>query len=230
VKIFNWIATLWQGTIEFKTPLLFAVGVPHGLPMGGITGVILAIFPSTGSCTTRTSSSRTSTTCSSAARSSRSSRDLLLVPEDDRPDDERGPRQALVAVMFVGFNLAFAIQHTIGLEGMPRRVYEYPDIGNMELYNLISTIGSFIFALGILITIINIADVAQARQDRRPGPVEGQHARVAHPSPPPVNNFDTVPRVRSVEPMKDIRRQVERQTAPVASRDEVAPEHSVVGG
>jgi cytochrome c oxidase subunit 1 len=45
-----------------------------------------------------------------------------------------------------------------------------------------------------------------------------------------VNNFDTVPRVRSVEPMKDIRRQVERQTAPVSSRPEVAPEHSVVGG
>jgi cytochrome c oxidase subunit 1 len=113
---------------------------------------------------------------------------------------------------------------------MPRRVYEYPDIGNMELYNLISTIGSFIFALGILVTIINIAMSLKNGKIAGPDPWKGNTLEWLIPSPPPVNNFDAVPRVRSVEPMKDIRRQVERQTAPVASRDEVAPEHSVVGG
>ena len=70
IKIFNWIATLWRGRIVFKTPLYFAAALPALFVIGGISGVMLAVFPSTGSCTTRTSLSRTSTTCSSAARSS----------------------------------------------------------------------------------------------------------------------------------------------------------------
>ena len=50
------------------------------------------------------------------------------------------------ALMYIGFNVTFLIQHSIGLDGMPRRVYEYPDVGHLGLYNLISTIGSFILA------------------------------------------------------------------------------------
>ena len=51
---------------------------------------------------------------------------------------------------FVGFNATFLIQHSLGLSGMPRRVYEYPDVGHLGLYNLISTIGSFILGASTL--------------------------------------------------------------------------------
>ena len=63
---------------------------------------------------------------------------------------------------------------------MPRRVYEYADVGHLEIYNLISTIGSFILGAGILVTVFNAVRSAKNGVDRRPGPVEGEHARVVH--------------------------------------------------
>jgi cytochrome c oxidase subunit I len=135
-----------------------------------------------------------------------------------------------VVIMFIGFNLTFAIQHAIGLDGMPRRIFEYPDIGHLHLYNLISTIGSFVFGVGILITIINVARSVKHGTIAGPDPWKGNTLEWFTPSPPPMNNFDTIPRVRSVEPMKDIRRQVERQTDDLAKRKAPQPEHATAAG
>jgi cytochrome c oxidase subunit 1 len=96
-------------------------------------------------------------------------------------------------LFFVGFHVTFLIQHSAGLDGMPRRIYEYSSESGWGWMNLISTIGAFTLALSVLLTVINVV-------------------RWFTPSPPPENNFDVIPRVRSVEPMKDIRRQVEQQT------------------
>ena len=114
--------------------------------------------------------------------------------------------------MLVGFHVTFLIQHSIGLDGMPRRVYEYPDVGHLELYNLISTIGSFILALGILRHASSTSASLRKGAIAGPDPWKANTLEWFTTSPPPVNNFDVVPRVRSVEPMKDIRRQVARQT------------------
>ena len=116
--------------------------------------------------------------------------------------------------MFVGFNTTFLVQHSAGLSGMPRRIYDYDESLGVGTYNLISTIGAFIFALGILVTIINVVRSLRTGPIAGPDPWKGNTLEWFIPSPPPVNNFDTIPRVRSVEPMKDIRRQVERQTRP----------------
>ena len=110
--------------------------------------------------------------------------------------------------MFVGFNLTFLIQHSMGLSGMPRRIYDYSDNLHVGGYNLVSTIGSFILGIGVLITVVNVAPQHPPRQARRQRPVARQHAGVVHPVAPAPNNFDVVPRIRSVEPMKDIRREV----------------------
>jgi cytochrome c oxidase subunit 1 len=96
--------------------------------------------------------------------------------------------------------------------------------------NLVSTIGSFIFGLGILLTIINVARSVKRGPIAGPDPWKGNTLEWFTQSPPPVNNFDTVPRIRSVEPMKDIRRQVERQTRETSEREQVAPAHTVTGG
>jgi cytochrome c oxidase subunit 1 len=100
----------------------------------------------------------------------------------------------------------------MGLEGMPRRIYEYPDIRDLAILNLISTIGAFTLALGVLCTIINVARSLKKGPVAGPDPWKGNTLEWFTPSPPPANNFDTVPRVRSVEPMKDIRRQVLAQS------------------
>ena len=115
-------------------------------------------------------------------------------------------------VMFIGFNLTFFVQHALGLSGMPRRIYTYqPGLG-WSTYNLISTIGSFILGAGILVTIVNVARSLKRGTVAGPDPWKGNTLEWFTPSPPPANNFDAIPRVRSVEPMRDIRRQVERQT------------------
>src|SRR5437667_10223364 len=113
--------------------------------------------------------------------------------------------------MFIGFNTTFLVQHSMGLSGMPRRIYEYPDIGHLHLYNLISTICSFILGLGILVSVINFLRSTRRGVVAGPDPWKGNTLEWFTSSPPPVNNFDIVPRVRPVEPMKDIRRQIDRR-------------------
>jgi cytochrome c oxidase subunit 1 len=96
-------------------------------------------------------------------------------------------------------------------------VYEYDNIGHLALYNQISTVGSFILGLGVLVTIINVARSAKVGVVAGPDPWKANTLEWFTTSPPPVNNFDVVPQVRSVEPMKDIRREVERRSSAGAS-------------
>jgi cytochrome c oxidase subunit 1 len=107
----------------------------------------------------------------------------------------------------------------IGLDGMPRRVYEYENVGHLELYNQISTVGAFILALGVVLTIVNVVRSLKTGVVAGGDPWKGNTLEWFTPSPPPQNNFDRVPTVRSVEPMKDIRREIERRTtgAPVSA-------------
>ena len=109
--------------------------------------------------------------------------------------------------------MTFFVQHALGLSGMPRRIYTYqPDMG-WSTYNLISSIGSYILALGILMLGLSTSSAATSTA-RSPGPDPWKANTLEWftTSPPPVNNFDTIPRVRSVEPMRDIRREIEIQT------------------
>ena len=118
----------------------------------------------------------------------------------------------IVEIMFIGFNLTFFVQHALGLSGMPRRIYTYQSNEGWTTNNLISTIGAFILAAGIGMTIINLVGSLKRGRIAGPDPWKGNTLEWFTASPPPVNNFDVIPRVRSVEPMRDIRRQVERAT------------------
>ena len=77
---------------------------------------------------------------------------------------------------------------------------------------MISTIGAFMIAFGVLLTVVNLVRSLKKGKVAGPDPWKANTLEWFTPSPPPENNFDVVPRVRSVEPMKDIRRQVEQQT------------------
>jgi cytochrome c oxidase subunit 1 len=113
--------------------------------------------------------------------------------------------------MLIGFHTTFLVQHSIGLDGMPRRIPEYADVGNLAIYNLISTIGAFILGIGILLTAINALRSLKHGAISGPDPWKANTLEWFTQSPPPQNNFDAVPRVRSVEPMKDIRAEIERR-------------------
>jgi cytochrome c oxidase subunit 1 len=214
VKIFNWLATLWRGTIEFKTPLLFCAGFIGSFLIGGITGIFLAIFPIDWQLhDTYFVVAHLHYVLVGGSVFTIFAALYYWYPKITGRMMNEGLGKLSFWLMLVGFHITFFIQHSIGLDGMPRRVYEYPDVGNLELYNLISTVGSFILAAGIGVTVINVLRSYKRGAIAGPDPWKGNTLEWYTQSPPPVNNFDSVPRIRSVEPMKDIRRQVARQAA-----------------
>jgi cytochrome c oxidase subunit 1 len=219
VKMLNWIATLWRGTIELKTPLLFCVGFLALFLIGGISGVFLAIFPVDWQLNeTYFVVAHIHFVLMGGAVFTIFAAIYYWFPKITGRMLSEGLGRLSFYLMFVGFLLTFLIQHVMGLDGMPRRVYEYDNVGNLALYNLISTIGSFVLGAGVLVTIVNVARSLEVGVVAGPDPWKANTLEWFVPSPPPANNFDVIPRVRSAEPMKDIRREIERRSAgaPVA--------------
>jgi cytochrome c oxidase subunit I len=216
VKIFNWIATLWQGTVEFKTPLLFCAGFISLFIIGGISGVFLAVFPVDWQVNeTYFVVAHIHFVLMGGSVFTIFAAIYYWFPKISGRMLNEGLGRLSFWLMFVGFLTTFLIQHVIGLDGMPRRVYEYDNVGHLALYNQISTIGSFILAAGILATIVNVVRSLKVGAIAGPDPWKANTLEWFTPSPPPANNFDVVPLVRSFEPMKDIRREIEQRTAAV---------------
>jgi cytochrome c oxidase subunit 1 len=211
IKIFNWLATLWRGQIVFKTPLFFASGFLATFVIGGISGVILAIFPVDWQLTdTYFVVAHLHYVLFGGSVFAIFAGLYYWFPKMSGRMLSEGLGKLSFWLMFVGFNLTFLIQHSLGMSGMPRRIYRYENAPQWGDMNLISTIGSWILGLGVLVTVVNV--IVSVRSGRKAGndPWKANTLEWFTQSPPPENNFDVVPRVRSVEPMKDIRREVLR--------------------
>jgi cytochrome c oxidase subunit 1 len=221
IKIFNWIATLWRGNIEFRVPLLFAVGLVAQFALGGMTGVILAVFPVDWQLTDSyfVVAHMHHVLFGGTAFGILAGLYFWFPKMSGRMLSERLGKLSFW-LMVIGFNASFLPQYSAGLSGMPRRVVEYSGSGLTE-YNVISTVGSFILATGVLVTVVNV--FWSIRKGRRAGPDPwlANTLEWFTPSPPPEHNFDVIPTVRSLEPMKDIRRSIQEREAALGARDEV---------
>jgi cytochrome c oxidase subunit 1 len=213
VKIFNWIGTLWKGSLVMTASLYFAIGFIIVFTIGGITGIFVATFPVDWQLNdTYFIVAHFHYVLMGGAVFAIMAGLYYWYPKmTGRLASERLGKISFW-VMIVGFNATFFVQHALGLSGMPRRIYTYaPGLG-WSTYNLISSIGSYILGFGILMSIVNFLWSLNHGKVAGPDPWKANTLEWFTSSPPPVNNFDTIPRVRSVEPMRDIRREVEVKT------------------
>ncbi|MDQ6646025.1 MAG: cytochrome c oxidase subunit I [Pseudomonadota bacterium] len=103
--------------------------------------------------------------------------------------------------MFIGFNVGFFPMHILGLAGMPRRVYTYPSGLGWGLWNMVATVGSYVFAIGIAMFIINFWISLKRGKAAGPNPWGGPSLEWSTSSPPPVYNFAVIPTVASRYPL-----------------------------
>jgi cytochrome c oxidase subunit 1 len=209
IKIFNWLATMWNGTLVFKPPLYFACGFIGLFVIGGISGVILAVFPVDWQLqdTYFVVAHLHYVLFGGTVFGIFAGLYYWFPKMSGRLMGETLAKWSFW-LMFIGFNTTFLVQHSLGLLGMPRRIYTYEPRNHWGVYNLISSIGSFILAVGVLLTVLNVIRSLKVGKKAGNDPWSANTLEWFVQSPPPENNFDVVPRVRSAEPMKDIRREV----------------------
>src|SRR3954447_12708564 len=198
IKIFSWIATMWGGSIEFKVPMLWAVGFIFVFTLGGVTGVVLA-----------------------NAGVDRTLQDTYYVVAHFHYVLSLGAVFTIFAgwyywfpkmsgytysetigkvhfwLTFVGVNLVFFPQHFLGLAGMPRRIADYPDA--FAGWNLVSSIGSYISGFGALVFFFGVAQAFMRKEKAADNPW-GAGATTLEwllPSPPPFHQYNELPLIRS---------------------------------
>ncbi len=204
VQIFAYLATLIGGKPVWKTPFYFIVGFLVTFVLGGITGIMVGsvpfnwqahdsyfivahlhyvliggvVFPIFGAL-------------------------YYWIPKwTGKLLDERLGKWNFW-LMFVGFHIAFMPQHIVGLLGMPRRYYTYPDLFGWQIYNVISTIGAFILAIGVALFVINYFWSGKYGEDAGANPWGADSLEWATSSPAPNYGFSVLPLVKSRHPLWD---------------------------
>jgi cytochrome c oxidase subunit 1 len=206
IKFFNWICTMWGGAIRYPTAMLFAVGFLVNFLVGGVTGVMVASPPV-----------------------DFQAQDSYFVVAHFHYTIGGGSLFALLAALyfwwpkvygwmlderlgkigfwftFVGFNVTFMPMFFMGLFGMPRRAFTYPDAGALPGLNLTATAGSYIMFIGALIFVANVIVSARKRVPAGDNPWNANTLEWATTSPPPEHNFESLPPIRSPRPLWDLR-------------------------
>jgi cytochrome c oxidase subunit 1 len=200
VKIFNWIGTIWGGKVTFELPMLFAIGFVSLFVIGGLSGVLHSVVPS-----------------------DYQQHDSYFVVAHFHYVLFGGGVFGFVAgayywfpkwtgrmlnkklglwhfwLMLLGFNLTFAPMHILGLNGMARRTYRYPEGLGWEFWNQVATVGSFLIGISFIFFAWNIIRSRKHGAVAGNDPWDGRTLEWSISSPPPVHNFDEVPVVQHVD-------------------------------
>ncbi|WP_313891408.1 cytochrome c oxidase subunit I [Psychrobacillus sp.] len=201
VKIFNWLLTIWGGSIKVTVPMLYALGFIPSFVAGGVTGIMQA-----------------------AAPLDYQLHDSYFIVAHFHYVIVGGVVLAILAALhlywplmfnqmlseklgvwtfwffFIGFHMTFFIQHFLGLMGMPRRVFTFGADQGWDLFNLISSVGAIFMAIGVIILVINIIITVVKNEKVGNDPWEdGRTLEWAIPQPVPFYNFKQTPLVRGLD-------------------------------
>jgi cytochrome c oxidase subunit I+III len=204
VNVFGWIATIWAGKPVWRTPFLFAIASVIIFTIGGVSGVMVAAVPFDFQAhDTHFVVAHLHYVIFGGSIFPIFGAFYYWIPKmSGKQLDERLGWWS-VGTMFVGFNLAFFPMHLSGLGGMPRRVYTYaPGLG-LDLYNLLSTIGAFVLATGVLLSVLNFVVSLRRGREAGPNPWDGDTLEWSESSPPENAQFRRIPVVRSRHPLWD---------------------------
>ncbi len=205
IKFFNWIGTMWKGQISLKTPMLFTIGSIVVFLLGGLTGVIMAMAANDFSVTdTYFVVAHLHYVAFATAGFAGFAAIYYWFPKfTGKMLDER-LGQIHFWLLFIGFNVTFFVQHELGLRGMPRRVADYKASDGFTTMNVVSTIGSYIIAVAIIVFAINLLTSWRRGKPAGDNPWDGQTLEWATTSPPPEYNFDSLPPIHSERPVWDL--------------------------
>ncbi len=204
VKILNWIGTIWGGAVRFTTPFLFSVGFIAMFIIGGLSGVMHASPPADLQQTdTYFIVAHFHYVLFGGSIFGLASGFYYWFPKMTGRLLDEGLGKLHFWLMTIGFNLTFFPMHFAGMFGMPRRVYTYSSGYGFDGYNLLSSIGSFVIAISMLVMIWNWYRTMRQGKIAGDDPWDAQTLEWSISSPPPVYNFARIPVVASRRPFWD---------------------------
>ena len=204
IKIFNWLGTIWKGSIRITTAFLFAAGFIGQFTIGGLGGVMLGTVPVDWQITdTYFVVGHFHYTLFAGAVLGLFAGAYHWFPKMTGRFLNERLGQAHFWLTMIGMTMVFLTMHYVGVLGMPRRIYTYAGGQGWDLWNLIETIGAFIVALGVLIFVFNILSSLRQAKTANDDPWDGQTLEWATSSPPPVYNFASMIPVNSPRPLWD---------------------------
>ncbi|MET7801801.1 aa3-type cytochrome oxidase subunit I [Streptomyces decoyicus] len=207
VKFFNWIGTMWHGSVSFETPMLWSIGFLVSFLFGGLTGVILASPPMDFHVTDSyfVVGHFHYVVFGTVVFATFAGFYFWWPKFTGKMLDERLGKIHFWT-LFVGFHTTFLVQHWLGVEGMPRRYADYLAADGFTALNTLSTVGSFLLGLSTLPFLYNVWTTtrhgATITMDDPWG--FGRSLEWATSSPPPRHNFTTLPKIRSESPAFDL--------------------------
>jgi cytochrome c oxidase subunit 1 len=194
VKIFNWLGTIWGGSIRLTTAMLFSLGFIAMFVIGGLSGVTHSIAPADWQQhDTYYVVAHFHYVLFGGAVLGLFSGLYYWWPKITGKLLDETLGKIHFWLMFIGFNLTFAPMHILGLNGMPRRTYRYPEGLGFEFWNMLATVGSLIIAVSMLILFWNFWRTWRHGEVAGADPWDGRTLEWSIPSPPPEHNFDRIP-------------------------------------